>query len=69
MLIKPQYTVLEILLAYWFLNLVTRVAKCDEIHVIEMIFLLALTMVCTFVILNVVYTIFSHLMKVLKVKR
>lgn len=68
MLIKPQYTVLEILLSFWFITLCGRAAKHYDVSSWELLILLPLIMVCTYVLLNTVCIIFNHLRQKVKSK-
>lgn len=68
MLIKKQYTVLEIILAFWFITLCGRAAKNYDVASWELLILLPLIMVCTYVLLNTVCIIFNHLHQKVKSK-
>ena len=68
MLIKKQYTVLEIILAFWFITLCGRAAKHYDVASWELLILLPLIMVCTYVLLNTVCIIFNHLHQKVKSK-
>lgn len=68
MLIKKQYTVLEIILAFWFINLCGRAAKHYDVTSWELLILLPLIMVCTYVLLTTVCAIYNRLYQKVKSK-
>ena len=68
MLIKKQYTVLEIILSFWFITLSGRAAKNYDVASWELLILLPLIMVCTYVLLNTACIIFNHLHQKVKSK-
>lgn len=68
MLIKPQYSALEILLSFWFITLCGRAAKHYDVASWELLILLPLIMVCTYVLLNTACIIFNHLHQKVKSK-
>ena len=68
MLIKKQYTVLEVLLSFWFITLCDHADKHYDVAPWELLILLPLIMVCTYVLLNTVCIIFNHLHQKVKSK-
>ena len=68
MLIKSQYTVLEVLLSFWFITLCGRAAKHYAVASWELLILLPLIMVCTYVLLTTACIIFNHLHQKVKSK-
>lgn len=68
MLIKKQYTVLEVLLSFWFITLCARAAKHYDVASWELLILLPLIMVCTYVLLTAVCAIYNHLHQKVKSK-
>ena len=68
MLIKKQYTVLEIILAFWFITLCGRAAKHYDVASWELLILLPLIMVCTYVLLTTVCSIYNRLYQKVKSK-
>ena len=68
MLIKSQYTVLEVLLSFWFITLCGRAAKHYDVASWELLILLPLIMVCTYVLLTTVCAIYNRLYQKVKSK-
>ena len=68
MLIKKQYTVLEVLLSFWFITLCGRAAKHYDVAPWELLILRPRSMGCTYVLLNTVCIIFNHLHQKVKSK-
>lgn len=63
MLIKKQYTKLELILAYFFIFMVVRAAECYNIRDYEMLIILPLVMVSTYVLLQEVVSIVNIIIK------
>ena len=68
MLIKKQYTVLEIILAFLFITLCGRAAKHYDVASWELLILLPLIMVCTYVLLTTVCAVYNRLYQKVKSK-